>query len=147
MNADTVVRLAVAEDVPALARLRYEFRATLGPPTEDEATFAARCEPWMREQLANAERWRAWVAVQPNGTPRGTTVGTLWIGTLEKIPNPTPEPEEYAYVTNVYVRPEARKQGVASALVAAAMAWCEVRGVHAAFLWSAAQSAPMYRAN
>src|SRR5579863_1884839 len=98
MNADMVIRLAVVDDVPALARLRYEFRATLGPPTEDEATFAARCGPWMRERLADAEQWRAWVATKSDGTPQGTIVGTLWVGTMEKIPNPTPEPEEYAYI-------------------------------------------------
>jgi GNAT superfamily N-acetyltransferase len=75
----------------------------------------------------------------------GAVVGTIWVGLIEKLPNPTPEPEEHAYVTNVYVRPAARGAGTGSALLRAALAWCEARGVHAVVLWPTARSTPLYR--
>ncbi len=134
-----MIRVASDADVPTLARLRWEFRAGLGPPAEAEAAFVARCEAWMRERL-DGGRWVAWVAVDA----AGALVGTLWLGVVEKMPNPAPEPEEHAYVTNVYVRPDARGAGVGSSLVAAAVAWCEARGVHAAVLWPTARSAALY---
>jgi GNAT superfamily N-acetyltransferase len=134
------VREATAADAPALARLRFEFRAPLGEVVEEEATFVARCAAWMAPRLAVGETWRAWLAEED-----GDVVGTIWVGLIEKLPNPTPEPEEHAYVTNVYVRPSRRGAGVGSALLRAALAWCEGRGVHAVVLWPTARSAPLYR--
>jgi GNAT superfamily N-acetyltransferase len=137
----TSIRAATAADAPALARLRYEFRAPLGEVTEGEEAFVARCTTWMERRLAPGAPWRAWVAE----SAEGAVVGTIWVGLIEKLPNPTPEPEEHAYVTNVYVRPAARGGGTGSALLRAALAWCEARGVHAAVLWPTARSAPLYR--
>ena len=140
-NSAPRIREATAADAPALARLRYEVRAPLGEVTEDEAAFVARCAPWMAARLAAGGAWRAWVAESSDGA----IVGTIWVGLIEKLPNPTPEPEEHAYVTNVYVRPAARGAGTGSALLRAALAWCEARGVHAVVLWPTARSAPLYR--
>ena len=134
------VREAIAADAPALAPLRWEFRAPLGAVTEAEGAFVARCAAWMAARLGAGDAWRAWVAESA-----GEVVGTIWVGLIEKLPNPTPEPEEHAYVTNVYVRPAARGAGVGSALLRAALAWCEGRGVHAVVLWPTARSAPLYR--
>ena len=136
-----LIREATAADAPALARLRYEFRAPLGEVTEDETAFVARCAAWMAARLASGDAWRAWVAASSDGA----IVGTIWVGLIEKMPNPTPEPEEHAYVTNVYVRPTVRGAGTGSALLRAALAWCEGRGVHAVVLWPTARSAPLYR--
>ena len=141
MATDVSVRPATGRDAPALARMRYEFRAVLGAPAEDEATFVARCEAWMAERLREGTQWRAWVA--EGGA--GELLGTAWVGLVEKMPNPAPEPEEHAYVTNVYVRAEARRRGVGSALLDAALGWCAARGVHAAVLWPTVKSAPLYR--
>ena len=134
------VRAATADDAPALARLRWEFRAPLGAPTEGEDAFVARCAAWMASRLAAGDAWRAWVAEDA-----GDVVGTIWVGLVEKLPNPMREPEEHAYVTNVYVRPRSRGAGTGSALLRAALAWCEARGVHAAVLWPTARSVPLYR--
>lgn len=139
------IRPARRDDARSLARLRHEFRAQLGDPSEEEEAFVARCAEWMAERLADGARWRAWVAVAAEGTPDETIVGTVWVGSIEKMPNPAPEPEEHAYVTNVYVRPEARGRRIGTALLEAALAWCEERGIHAAILWSTRRSAPLYR--
>ena len=135
------VREATTTDADALARLRYEFRAPLGELTEPEGAFVARCAAWMAARLGRGAAWRAWVAEDAGGA----IIGTIWVGLVEKMPNPTPEAEEHAYVTNVFVRPAARGAGTGSALLRAALAWCEARGVHAVVLWPTARSAPLYR--
>ena len=133
------IRLATPFDADALARLRYEFRASLGAPDEDEAGFIARCTEWMAPRLEPSARWRAWVAETGQGI-----IGAVWIGLIEKMPNPILEPEEHGYLTNFYVRESARGAGIGAALLDAALGWCVERGVHAVLLWPTTRSRPLY---
>ena len=48
---------------------------------------------------------------------------------VESIGSPLLEPARYAYVSSVYVRPEARRHGVLRALMKAAEAWSRARGL------------------
>ena len=43
--------------------------------------------------------------------------------------SPLVRPERYCYVSSVYVKPSARRQGVMRALVRAAEKWCDERGL------------------
>jgi GNAT superfamily N-acetyltransferase len=133
------VRPATADDAPALAALRWEFRARLGQTDETEPAFLARCTAWMHDRLTAGGAWHAWVAERD-----GAVLGTIWVGRVEKMPNPTPEPEAHAYVTNVYVRAEARGGGIGTRLLEAALAWCESADLHAAILWPTRRSAALY---
>ena len=133
------MRTATPGDAAALARLRYEFRASLGAPDEEEAAFLERCIAWMTPRLEPEARWRAWVAETSHGI-----IGAVWIGLIEKIPNPIAEPEEHGYLTNFYVRSEVRGTGVGTALLDAAVGWCTERGVHAVMLWPTQRSRPLY---
>ncbi|HXE57531.1 MAG TPA: GNAT family N-acetyltransferase [Gemmatimonadales bacterium] len=139
-----VLRRATAADALVLARLRYEFRSTIGTPTEPEDGFLRRCAAWMTTRLGGAPEarapWRAWVAVRGN-----EVVGTIWLGLVEKIPNPVAEPETHGYVTSLYVRPEARGAGIGGRLLEAALAECEASGVDAVFLWPTPRSRSLYR--
>ncbi len=47
----------------------------------------------------------------------------------ESTSSPLLEPSRYAYVSSVYVRPDARRRGVLSALVRAADDWARARGL------------------
>jgi GNAT superfamily N-acetyltransferase len=133
------VRPAAPADAPELARLRYEFRTRLGPAVEAEDDFTARCAAWMTARLADGGGWHAWIATRDEAI-----VGTIWLEQIEKMPNPTPESETHAYITNVYVRESERGAGLGSALLAAAVQWCEESGVHAAILWPTYRSVPLY---
>jgi GNAT superfamily N-acetyltransferase len=133
-----VIRLASPADAPVLARFRYEFRSAEAPPVESESRFVARCSPWMEKRLAS-DRWRCWVAEAD-----GAIAGHLWLQLIEKIPNPAPEPEQHAYITNVYVKPEARNAGTGRALLTAALDFCRGNGVDSAILWPTARSRPFY---
>ena len=133
------IRAATPRDAPALARLRYEFRASLGEPDEDERVFVERCTAWMSPRLEPDARWRAWVAELASDI-----IGSVWIGLIEKMPNPIMEPEEHGYLTNFYVRDGARGAGIGTALLDAALGWCIERGVHAVLLWPTKRSRSLY---
>ncbi|MDQ3803199.1 MAG: GNAT family N-acetyltransferase [Acidobacteriota bacterium] len=139
-NGGVALRPATAADAPALARLRFEFRLSTGPVVEAEAEFVRRCSRWMEERLRGGGAWRCWIAERDHAP-----VGQLWAQLIEKMPNPSPELEYHAYLTNFYVREDARGRGVGSMLLSAALEWCRARQVHAAILWPTERSRPLYR--
>jgi GNAT superfamily N-acetyltransferase len=146
MRTAPMIRLATPADAPVLARMRYEFRRTSPAAREPEAAFVERCTRWMAGRLrdgadgeGSGHRWRCWVAEDADGI-----VGHIWLGLIEKIPNPAPEPEEHAYITNFYVRERARGTGVGSVMLSAVLRWCEDRHVHAVILWPTARSRSLY---
>ena len=133
------VRAAGVSDAAELARLRYEFRSVERPAVESQDAFVERCTSWMRERLTPGSSWHCLVAEQG-----GATVGHVWLEVVDKVPNPgANEPERHVYLTNLYVRPEARG-GPGSALVEAALAWCRERGADTVILWPSEKSRTLY---
>ncbi|MBI4519902.1 MAG: GNAT family N-acetyltransferase [Gemmatimonadetes bacterium] len=135
-----VIRRAGPADARALARLRYEFRAELGPPSESAETFEARCTAWMTQRLGSESSWICWIAAE-----RAELVGQIWLQLIEKLPNPVGEPEVHAYISSLHVVPERRGRRIGTSLLAAALAWCRHRGdVHAVVLWPTPASRSLY---
>lgn len=93
----------------------------------------------MRARLAPGAGWQAWLAEND-----GATVGQVWMHVFEKLPNPVDEVEGHAYITNCYVRPEARGSGVGTRLVQAALAACQAFGVDSTILWATPRSRWLY---
>jgi GNAT superfamily N-acetyltransferase len=93
----------------------------------------------MQERLREDSPWRCWIA-EKNLAP----VGHIWTQLVEKIPNPSSEPEYHAYITNFYVLERARNLGIGSALLLAALDWCKSCQVHAVILWPSERSRPLY---
>jgi GNAT superfamily N-acetyltransferase len=132
------IREASSSDAADLASMRFDFRSSLTDPTESRPRFVRRCARWMEGRLRRST-WRCWVAERRDGI-----VGHLWLAPIEKIPNPLEEPERHAYVTNVYVRPEARGLGIGERLLAWAMAWCRLNAVDTVLLWPTSRSRSLY---
>ena len=133
------IRLATESDAILLAKLRYAFRASLSSARESEADFVQRCASWMNRRLRDASPWKCWIAERDK-----MPLGHLWLQIIEKIPNPIIEPEYHAYLTNFYVREEARGKGIGSLLLSAALEWTRTHDVHAVILWPTAQSRSLY---
>jgi L-amino acid N-acyltransferase YncA len=132
------IRLATVSDALMLAKFRYAFRSSNGAAQENETEFVQRCSVWMKERLRKNSPWRCWIA------ETDAPVGHLWAQLLEKIPNPSSEPEHHAYLTNFYVREDVRGRGIGSTLLAAALDWCKASEVHAVILWPTDQSRSLY---
>ncbi|MBX6364772.1 MAG: GNAT family N-acetyltransferase [Gemmatimonadetes bacterium] len=135
-----VIRRATPADAATLAALRLEFRSALRAPTEADADFLHRCTAWMAERLSADGAWRCWVAEDD-----GRIVGHVWAQRIEKIPNPIDEPEAHGYITNLFVREEARGVGTGARLLEAALAWCREFRAHAVLLWPTDRSRSLYR--
>lgn len=134
------IRRALPGDAEALARLRFAFRLERRAATEDEDAFVSRCSNWMRPRLRGDSRWTAWLAERES-----RIVGHVWLQIVEKIPNPGPESEHHAYLSNFFVMPNERNAGVGARLLNAAVAYCRSCGVDTVFLWPTEQSLPLYR--
>lgn len=134
------IRFATEADAPMLARLRFALRASTHDQVhENEATFIERCTRWMQKRLRPDGAWKCWIAEDAS-----TTIGSLWVQLVEKIPNPIAEPESYVYLTNFYVRPESRGRGIGSKLLAEALAWSKSQNAEIVFLWPTERSKPLY---
>ena len=134
------IRPATAADAAILTQLRYELRTGLAPDVTPEAGFHERCAEWMAARLPWTDVWRCWLAEDEVGE----ALGVVWLQFLEKLPNPVGEPGLHAYLTGFYVREAARNRGVGTALLAAALAACEERGIDTVFLWPTARSRALY---
>lgn len=132
------IRAATPADAPTLAAMRYDFRTSLMPATEDRAAFITRVGAWMRDRLASPD-WRAWVAVDD-----GRIVGNIWLHRMEKMPNPVGEADAIGYITNTFVRPELQSSGIGSALLKALVDFSERQGYHTLILWPAPRSRAFY---
>jgi N-acetylglutamate synthase-like GNAT family acetyltransferase len=133
------IRRATAADARELAELRFEFRSTQGLPIESSSEFRSRCEPWMRDRLVLGAAWRCWV-----GAAEHRIIGTLWLQTIEKIPNPGDEREFHGYLSSIYVSREYRGSGVGTGLLLSCLGECDALGLDAVFLWCTPQSRPLY---
>ena len=133
------IRPATAEDAACLAQLRWDFRSVAhGIAEEREADFVERCTVWMRSRLSDAGQWRAWIADEND-----ETVGQIWVHLIEKIPNPTSEPDYHAYITNLYVKPSARG-GTGTCLLDACLEWLAGRGIDRVVLWPSPRARSLY---
>lgn len=94
----------------------------------------------MAERLSRRDRWRCWIAVEDD-----QPVGCIWLEIIEKVPNPVSEPEEHAYVTTLYVAPDARQAGIGDGLLEEAVGECRRRGLDCAVLWSTPESRGLYQ--
>jgi GNAT superfamily N-acetyltransferase len=130
------VREATSRDLEAVVSLRLallrshpehpiygRLRADVGDRARE--LFAAQLRSTM-ESIFLAER-------------SNTVVGVLRC--VESIGSPLLEPARYAYVSSVYVRPDARRRGVLRALLRAAERWARGRGLDQMRLHNVAGSA------
>jgi GNAT superfamily N-acetyltransferase len=135
------IRTATVADAKTLAELRWTFRSSQREATEAHDPFVRRCAAWMRRELQPGSCWKAWVAVDAH-----LIVGHIWLHTVQKIPNPVGEPEQLAYVSNVFVE-VASRGGTGTRLLTTALDWCRANRVDRVVLWPSKRSVSLYLAH
>jgi GNAT superfamily N-acetyltransferase len=146
VTTQTNLRPARTSDAQRLATLRFGLRSR---PTniESEQEFLERCTRWMTKVLAQ-DNWRCWVAERDD-----EIVGALWLQLVEKVPNPTAEPERLGYITNFYVAESQRGKGLGSQMLEEVLTWCrEQRSgkgslINDVVLWPSDRSRSLYLRN
>jgi ribosomal protein S18 acetylase RimI-like enzyme len=124
VTADLVVRRARLDDLQAIVELRLALlREYHDHPLYEllRPDAPARAYDLFRSQLLSPAE--AMFVAERNRT----TIGVLRC--VESGTSPLLLPDRYCYVSSVYVRPTERRQGVLRAMLAAAEAWCDERGL------------------
>lgn len=134
------VERARIEDIPELARLRWELYAEQdGVPTEAFDTYVERFSRFARSALTSDD-WRAWVARIGD-----ELVAAMWLHTLHRVPVPGKRAGPIGYLTNVYVTPEHRNAGLGAEMLDQITAWCRGEGFSTVIVWPTERSRPFYR--
>jgi len=121
-----IIRPARASDHAALVEQYLGLNLHEDPITHDRVTDRAGAE----ESLAAAEAWvRKTNGVVLVAEVNGRVVGHLFLTFEEAPPFVRRELRAYAYIAELFVRAEARRLGVARALLAAAERIARERGV------------------
>ena len=130
---------AVPEDIPELARLRYELYAEQEDGVAESAEgYRERFTAFATRALAS-EDWRAWVARDLDHL-----VGAMWLHTVHRVPVPGKRAGPIGYLTNVYVEPDHRNTGVGARMLDRVTAWCRQEGFSAVIVWPTERSRPFY---
>ena len=134
------VERARIEDVPELARLRWELYAEQGgDPTEGFDAYAERFSRFARSALTSRD-WLAWVARADD-----RLVGAMWLHTVPRVPVPGKRAGAIGYLTNVYVSPDLRNAGLGAEMLDRMRAWCAEEGFSLVIVWPTERSQPFYR--
>ena len=125
-------RLAMFED------MRATEPGGMAPPAELEALRPGN-EQWMADHLGRD--FVAWIA-ELDGRPVAGA-GLFWI---LNPPGPRNPSGKEAYILNVYTRPEARRMGLARALMERLVEEARAAGVRRIWLRASADGRPLYEA-
>lgn len=133
------VRRAKPEDVPILARMRWddtwENETTSAP---DDAAFADGFNAFVSQAL-DSDDWAIWVA-----ETHGSLVAHIYVHLVEMVPRPGHLVRRWGYVSGVYTIPEARNRGIGTRLLSAVVEWAKGEGQEFLLLWPSERSVPFY---
>jgi GNAT superfamily N-acetyltransferase len=136
---EIAIHLATIDDVPELARLRWElYEEQNGDPGEAFEAYVERFARFAGSAL-ESDDWRAWVARTENGL-----VGAMWLHTVHRVPVPGMRAGPIGYLTNVYVAPEHRNAGLGAEMLDRVEAWCTDEGFSTVIVWPTERSRSFY---
>ena len=135
------LRQHIASDLPSIAELRWLLTTDDGraPTRSIKDEFIAN----YNERLADAERKGGtvhWVAVVEDNV-----IGVMTVRIVEKEFSATDETGAWGYLTNVYMLPEKRNQGLGTQLLKAAIKWSIEQRLELLIVWPSDRSKVFYR--
>lgn len=131
------VRRAEPRDARELARLRWEFRPE-DQPGQGLREFSREFEGWFARALASD--WMAAVADEGSGA----LVGCVFLRSVSKVPNPGARDRAWGYVTNSYVAPAHRGQGVGARLLELVISAARERRHEFLVVWPSEEARSFY---
>lgn len=133
------IGLATTEDVPELARLRWELYAEQeGVTTETPAAYRERFASFAATALAS-DAWQAWVARDGD-----RLIAAMWLQTVPRVPVPGKRAGPIGYLTNAYVEPRHRDVGLGARMLDLLTGWCRAEGYSEVIVWPTERSRSFY---
>lgn len=134
------LRLATADDRDEVLRLRLAFVADVRGVEADsfEPAFVAATQRYL-DDVDRLGRIRTWLADDD-----GRAVGILSVLRNDAPPLPERHLAHEGYIVNLWVAPEARKQGIARAMLEAAIADAPSWGLRGVYLHATDDGRPLY---
>lgn len=134
------LRIAGLQDIPELARLRWQLydedHPVAGESFED---YAKRFAPFAEDAL-RSESWHVLIAQDDR-----LVVGAMWVYRVPRVPQPGRGPAApLAYLTNVFVDPAHRDAGLGSRMLDAIADRCRDEGFSLVFAWPSERSFTFY---
>jgi GNAT superfamily N-acetyltransferase len=126
------VRVAGLDDIAAIA----ELRAHWAPGGRPEAGFEAQLADWL---AAEGDRRTVWLAFLGE-----EAVGLASVFEYRRMPRPGRMSSAWGYVSNMFVREEARGRGIGSALLGALIDAADARGYVRLVLSPTLRAIPFY---
>lgn len=142
MLARGVPRGATAADIPELVDLRAVMLSGLGQdPGAEAAPWREQAVTWLNERLARPDEW----AIRVVGPPGGplAACGAAWL--TEHLPGPATPDGRRGYIGFMCTRPDARRRGHASTILASLIDWLTTRGVGRFELHASPDGRALYR--
>jgi GNAT superfamily N-acetyltransferase len=135
------LRQATLDDVAQLAQMRWDFRieGTASAPPVDKAAFLAECCAFLLAGFTSGA-WTCWLAEAD-----GKIVSHIFVQRIDKIPKPAKPSDHFGYLSNVYTRPDYRRQGIGSALLERVKAWARAQDYEFLLTWPSDASVRFYK--
>jgi GNAT superfamily N-acetyltransferase len=135
-----IIRLATETDAAALADLRWEFRAEDGEPARiSRDQFRLAYVDFFLSGIREQTRAHFVADVDEN------LVGHLVVQRVAMVPRPKRVHDEWGYVTDNYVKPAFRNEGIGAALLQAAIAWSREQDFELLIVWPSDDAVTHYR--
>ena len=136
------IRSATTNDIPELARLRWQLYTEREPHDERFAAYGERFTAFASDALARDD-CRGWCAEED-----ARLVAAMWLHTVPRVPAPGHgAPRPMGYLTNMYVEPEHRSTGLGSRMVQELIIYCEAIGFELLFTFPADGAYGFYERN
>lgn len=133
---------ATPDDIPELARLRWQLYTERDTHDEPFETYAERFTAFAHDALARDD-WRTWCAEEDE-----RLVAAMWLHTVPRVPAPGHgDPRPMGYLTNMYVEPEHRSHGLGSRMLQELVEYCTTKGFELVFTFPADDAYDFYERN
>jgi GNAT superfamily N-acetyltransferase len=140
MGRDLAFRLSTDEEYSTLADLRWRLQ-TDDRPIDEPAAYDAFVRAFVDISRADPRTGELfhWVAARED-----QLLGAMSVVIVRKVPSPKALAGSWGYLTNSYVLPEARNEGVGSALLSAVKRWAKDADLELLVVWPSDRAYPFY---